>query len=141
MPDTLSTTAMSDRTGRRASAGSRIAATFLFILLAVGCFALWIAVPAGGMWLAAELTPSFGWHMPVALVLVVGGMIALGAGLAWVDGLYLRVTGGEIVESRGVGIRRRGPLEPMLVATLVLAACAFCAWFFLFAENPNLAVW
>jgi len=63
-------------------------------------------------------------------------MLATGAGLAWLNDLYLRVTGGRTVISRNTEIRRRGPLEPLLIATLVLALCAFTVWFFAFAENP-----
>jgi len=129
------------RAGRPASPLDRLAAAFILTVLAVGCFALWLGVPAGAMWLASKLTDSFGWHMPVTLALVIPGMLTLATGLAWVNRLYLRVTGGRIVVSRGNEVRRRGPLEPMLIATLALAFCALAAWFFLFAENPSLLVW
>ena len=74
--------------------------------------------------------------MPVALALAIPGMLALASGLAWLNDLYLRVTGGRTVISRQTEIRRRGPLEPMLIATLFLALIAFTVWFFVFAENP-----
>lgn len=122
---------------RRVTPRGRLGSILILALLAAGCLVLWLGVPAGGMWLSAKLTDSFGWHMPVALVLIVGGMLVLAAGLAWLNDLYLRVTGGHFVSSEAP-IRRRGPLEPMLIATLVLAACAFAAWFFLLAENPTL---
>ena len=114
----------------------RLGAVFILVLLVAGCLALWLGVPAAALWLGSKLTDSFGWHMPVSLALAIPGMLALAAGLAWVNDLYLRVTGGRTVISRQVEIRRRGPLEPILIATLILAVAAFAVWFFLFAENP-----
>lgn len=126
---------------RAASAFDRLAAAFILTLLVAGCFTLWLGIPAGGMWLAAQVTSSFGLHMPVALLLAVSGMLAWAMGLSWLDRLYLRVTGGETVRSGDAEIRRRGPLEPLLIASLLLAFAAFVVWFLAFAENPNLAVW
>lgn len=123
------------RSGPRPTPG-RLAAGFILILLVGGCVLLWLGVPVGALWVSSKLTDSFGWHMPVALALAVPGMLAVAAGLAWVNDLYLRVTGGRTIISRNTEICRRGPLEPLLIATLVLALCAFAAWFFLFAENP-----
>ena len=118
---------------------NRLGAAFVAMLLAAGCLALWIAVPVCAMWLAGELTDSFAWHMPIAMALVVPGMVAVAAGLAWLNDLYLRLTGGRVEASpQGLRVRRRGPLEPLLIAALVLALCSFAAWFLLFAENPAL---
>jgi hypothetical protein len=121
---------------------TRLGSAFVLALLASGCLALWIAVPLAGMWLAGQMTDSFAWHMPLAMALIVPGMIAFAAVLAWLNDLYLRITGGDL-ETLGGGFRarRRGPLEPLLVGALVLAACAFAAWFLVFAENPDLRVW
>ncbi len=113
----------------------RVSAWFVLVLMAAGCLALWIALPLGAMWVAGELTDSFGLHMPLAMVLAVTAMLAVGAGLGWLNELYLRITfrGSEDDE-----VRRSGPLEPMLIASLTLAALAFVAWFLLLAENPAL---
>ena len=40
--------------------------------------------------------------------------------------------------SLGAAPRLRGPLEPLLVGSLVVALIALFAWFFLLAENPPL---
>jgi hypothetical protein len=31
----------------------------------------------------------------------------------------------------------RGPLEPMLIVSFLVALVALCVWFFVFAENPS----
>ena len=114
---------------------------FVLAVLAAGCAALWLGVPAGGLWLAGKITASFGPHLVLALVFIVAGMTVLGTALSWVNELYLRVSGGRIVTSAGEPVRRRGPLEPMLVATLFLAIVSFAAWFLLIAENPTINVY
>lgn len=124
--------------GLRPAPLARGGSLLILLLLLGGCFALWIGVPAAGLWLSSKLTDSFGWHMPLALLIVVPGMLAMAAALAWLNDLYLRVTGGRIVGSPQAPVRRRGPLEPLLVASLVVAACAFAFWFFVLAENPAL---
>lgn len=115
----------------------RIAAAFLVALMFAGSFVLWIAVPYGGMWLAGELTDSFGLHMPLALILVIPGMFLVAIGLAWTNELHQRVTGGATAGDRAEYRRsRHGPLEPILAFSFVLALVALFVWFFLFAENP-----
>jgi hypothetical protein len=120
---------------------NRLAAGFVMALLIAGCLVLWIGVPAGSLWLSGELTDSFGWHMPIALVLLLPGMLGVALLLIWLNGLYLRITGGETIATGEGEIRRRGPLEPLLVATLVLALISLFVWFFGFAENPSPRTW
>jgi hypothetical protein len=114
---------------------------FVLAVLVVGCGVLWLGVPLGGLWLAGQFTASFGPHLVLALVFMVAGMVVMGAALSWVNDLYLRVTGGTVVISDDLPVRRRGPLEPMLVATLFLAAAAFAVWFVVLAENPTINVY
>jgi hypothetical protein len=115
----------------------RLAAGFVLALLIAGCLVLWVGVPAGALWLSGELTDSFGWHMPIALALLLPGMLLVAVALAWLNGLYLRISGGEVIRTRDGETRRRGPLEPLLVATLMLALISLFVWFFGFAENPS----
>lgn len=119
----------------------RLAAGFLLGLMALGCVTLWVGAPVGGLWLGAKLTSSFGVHLMISLALAFVGMLLIAVVLVWVNGLYLRVTGGEAYEARGILIRRQGPLEPMLLACLVVAVAALLAWFFLLAENPSVNVY
>jgi len=119
----------------------RLAAGFLLVLMALGCLVLWIGAPVAGLWVGSKLTSSFGIHLMISLVLAFVGMLVVAVVLVWVNSLYLRVTGGEAYEARGIIVRRQGPLEPMLLACLVAAVVALITWFFVFAENPSVNVY
>ncbi len=116
--------------------GTRLAARFAFVVLLVGCIVLWVGVPVAGVWIASRLTDSSGYHLPLSLAIVVPGMFVFAMGLAWVNDLWLRITGGDVVEVEGVPIRRRGPLETLLPVSGLIAVVAMFVWFFLFAEDP-----
>jgi hypothetical protein len=121
----------------------RLAAAFLLALMALGCIVTWVGVPVACMWLAGELTDGFGTHFLIALPLSVLTILVCMTVLFWLNRLYLRVTLGPSMgldaEDLDEEERRwmRGPLEPMLVAALILAVIALFAWFFVFAENPS----
>jgi hypothetical protein len=124
------------------SAADRLAAGFLLLLLAVGSLALWVVVPAGWLFLASKITDSGASHFLAAMLGMPIALILFGLALGWINRLYMRVVwsgprqlpepGEEEEEERFP----RGPLEPLLVASLVLAVCAFVFWFFVLAEDP-----
>lgn len=121
----------------------RLAAAFLLTLMALGAFALWIAVPLGCLYVTSKLTHSAGEHFMLALSMTVAAMISWGAFLSWLNRLYLRVTGviaryQAIEEEYGAGAGPRflrGPLEPLLVSSLVIALIALTIWFLFLAHN------
>lgn len=122
---------------------------FVLALLTVGCFVLWIGVPVGVMWAAGEITDSSAQHYLIALPGVIVGMVVWGKGLFWLNRLYVRIQLGSDAVTRDpddelehdLGPRWiRGPLEPLLVITLVLALAALFVWFFTIAENPSIQV-
>ena len=121
----------------------RAAGAFVVALLGAGCLVLWIGIPVACMWAAGKLTDDPADHYLVVLPAVLVGMILWGRGLFWLNRLYLRIRLGsrawkELHEEDEEEPRWiRGPLEPLLVATLVLALIALFAWFFLLAENPS----
>jgi hypothetical protein len=129
---------------RGEAAGARsvrlAAAWFLLLLLAAGSFGLWIGVPVLSLLLASEVTDSSGLHLPIALAFMIPGMFAAGLLLSWLNLLYLRVTGGEIVGTGAFRARRKGPLEPLMVISFVIAVVSLFVWFFAFAENPSMGV-
>ena len=115
----------------------RAVAGFLLAVLVIGAAAVWVGIPIGCMWLAGELTDDFGTHMPLALALILPGVTLGSLALAWVNGLYLRVTERREAVPRNLWrLHRRGPLEPILFVCFLLALAALFVWFFLFAENP-----
>lgn len=125
----------------RGSRRERIYGAFVLVVLALACLAWWIALPIGWLRVLAELTDDFATHF-VGGLLGVPVLMALSSPiLFWLNGLYLRVTG--IIarleaeeEETGWHRRVRGPLEPMMVVSFVVAAIALSLWFFVFAENP-----
>jgi hypothetical protein len=109
--------------------------------MGAACLSFWIAVPVAVLWALSKATGSFIAHFALGLVLVPTAMVAFAPALFWLNGLYLRATGVLArveADQREAGWSRRvgGPLEPMLIASLVIALIAFAIWFLLYAENP-----
>ena len=124
------------------SAVDRTAATFLLLLMAIGSLMLWIAIPAGWLWVAGKITADPAHHILLSILGAPLAIIAWARFLFWLNRLYLRVTAGAAAveadsededEPRWI----RGPLEPLLVVTLLLALGALFFWFFVLAEDPG----
>jgi hypothetical protein len=113
-------------------------------LMAVGSLVLWIGVPLGCLWLSSKAVGTSGEEYVLALPLTILGMVGLGLVLSWLNRLYLQVTGviaryeAELEEFGVAPSFIRGPLEPMLVGSLVIALVALVVWFFLLAKDPPL---
>jgi hypothetical protein len=127
-----------------AGLGDRLAGAFLIVLMAIGSLALWIAVPLGCLWLSSKAVGTSAEEYLLALPLTVVAMVLFGAVLAWLNQLYLRVTGVIAryeAEEEEFGVAPpflRGPLEPLLIGSLVIALAAMFVWFFLLARDPPL---
>ena len=121
----------------------RLAAAFLLALMAIGTLVLWIGVPAGCLWAASKLADSVAGHFVIGLPMIIAAMCVWGALLFWLNQLYLRVTGfyTEPEDPDEPPRRIRGPLEPLLVASLVIGFAAFLVWFFVFAKNPSVSIY
>jgi hypothetical protein len=115
----------------------RLVAAFLLLLMVIGSLALWLVVPAGSLWTLTQLSESKTFHLFVGLLGVPAAMILFAPLLFWLNALYLRVTGHWAYDEEEDRPRRlHGPLEPILLWSLLLALIALFVWFFLFAENP-----
>jgi hypothetical protein len=127
-----------------AGAGARLLGALLIVAMAIGSFALWIVVPLGCLWLSSKVVGSSAEEYLLGLPMTIAAMILFGMALVWLNRLYLRVTGvlaryEAEREEFGVAPRfLRGPLEPLLVGSLVIALVAMFVWFFLLARNPPL---
>lgn len=132
------------RITRRAAAGG------LIVAMAVGSFALWTAIPLGGLWLAAQVSGGSVTQLSAAstLVAVVGIPLAMALGvkgLAQLEHYYMRLTG--TARKPRVPAHRRSRsesssappatvLEKIMVLSVLGAVVAFAGWFFLFAGSP-----
>ena len=114
--------------------------------MAVGSLALWIAVPAGWLWVTRglEAGPRF--------VLAITGSVASMAGGAWVlyrlEAVYLRAAG-EVerrsfhpswTQTASESNEHRPALsllDRFLVASAVVALVALVVWWTLLADSPN----
>ena len=121
----------------------RAAGGFLIALMVIGSPVLWIGVPIASSWAAAQLTADATTHLQIVVPLTIAGMVLFARLLFWVNKLYLRIlaqTAEPDWEDDPEEARpryARGPLEPILVASLVIALIALSVWFFTSAENPS----
>jgi len=127
-----------------ATPSGRLAGALLVCLMAVGSFALWTVVPLGCLWVSSKVAGSSVEEYVLALPMTILAMILFGMFLAWLNRLYLAVTGvlaryEAEEEEFGVAPRfLRGPLEPLLVGSLVVALAVMVFWFLILARNPPL---
>lgn len=106
----------------------RLEAGLLSFLIILGCQALWLIIPVGILWL---LTRVFGEAAEILIVGLVAMPLALGAAgwmLSAANRRYLRLPGARRAW-------RRGPLEAVLPASMVLALLTVTVWFVFFANH------
>ena len=132
------------------SAGRGIAAAMVFLAMLVAAFALWTVIPLTWVYIASKVShtqfPSGG---PYAIV--AGGILVSVLVDAWLIGrlntLYVRITGtnrlNQIRPTWLRSVRDSGPaynsvtvVEAVMMASVLLAAVALTAWFFLLAGSP-----
>lgn len=133
-----------DARPQAASGADRITGALLICLMAVGSFALWTVLPLGCLWVSSKVAGTSVEEYLLALPMTILAMLLLGLVLTWLNRLYLAITGVLAqyeAEEEEFGIKPRflhGPLEPILVSSLVIALVAMFVWFFLLAKNPPL---
>jgi hypothetical protein len=123
-------------------AADRLAGAFLLAVMAVGCLVLWIGIPVGALYVTSRVADTNGEHLLLVLPTTLTAMIVFAWGLFWVNRLYLRVSAAsdpaeEWDDDEEEPRFARGPLEPMLVGSLMIAIIALFVWFFGFAHNPS----
>jgi hypothetical protein len=132
---------MSSTSVKPAGRRERVYGGFVLVVLAIACVAWWIALPVGTLWALSKATDDAATHFVAGLLGVPLVMALFSPILFWLNGLYLRVTGilarlEAEEEETGWHRRVRGPLEPMMAISFVVAAIALAIWFFVFAKNP-----
>jgi hypothetical protein len=123
----------------------RLAGAFVLAVLGVACVSWWIGVPALTLWGLSKATDDFATHFVGGLLGVPLLMATTAPILIWLNGLYLRVSGAVAradADEEETGWRRqlRGPLEPMLLVSFIVAAAALSIWFFFIAETAPRSV-
>jgi hypothetical protein len=115
--------------------------------MAIGSLALWIAIPAGWLWVTRGLEP-FGARFLIVIVGCVASMLGGGALLFRLEATYNGMTGTARPAVATPGwLRRAGDaglprprlslLEVFLVVSAVVALLALVAWWAFLADSPN----
>lgn len=127
-----------------------LAAGFVFLAMLLAAFSLWTAIPLSWIYIASKLSQTqFPAGGPYAVVAV--GIVSTVLIVAWLIGrlnnLYIRLTGtnrlAPIRPNWLKSMRDTAPMagsvtvvEAVLMASALLAALAFTAWFFVLAGSP-----
>jgi len=140
------------RAGRRSkveTGGRGMAAILLILLMGIGSIAMWLVVPIGLVYLAAQLQdssqPSLGPYLVVIFGLPIG-MFVIGKLLGRLDRYYHKVTDTErevrvqlpwMKSMRGERDSGRPfrMLNVVMVVSVTLAGICFGIWFFVFAGS------
>jgi hypothetical protein len=131
-------------------AGRGLAASLVFLAMLVAAFALWTAIPLVWIYIASKVShtqfPSGGPYAVVAGGILVSVLID-----AWLIGrlntLYVRITGtNRLHPMRSTWLRSMRDsapaynsvtvVEAVMMSSVLLAALALAAWFFLLAGSP-----
>lgn len=131
-------------------AGRSVAAGVVFVAMLIAAFALWTVIPLTWVYIASKIShtqfPSGG---PYAIV--AGGILVSILVDAWLIGrlntLYVRITGtNQLHPMRPTWLRSMRDstptynsvtvVEAVMMASVLLAAVALTAWFFLLAGSP-----
>jgi hypothetical protein len=135
----------------RNGVGSRLGATGLVVLMAIGGFTMWIVTPIAWLWIGSQLTES---RRPdgTLYVLVAAGLIVtmtvLGVLLGRLNRIHGAMTGRMMADSAhsrsawhrpdSAADEGRAPvnaLETIMVVCVVVAGILFFVWFFFFAGS------
>jgi hypothetical protein len=122
----------------------------LIMAIFAGSIALWLGIPAGGLWLVSKLSNN-GVLVVFAVLCVVCplAMIALGLVLGRLNGAYYRVVAvdarrrtpgwrSSLSGDRSSTRRPRNVLEVSLTLSVLIAVVAMAVWFLFFAHSPML---
>lgn len=135
---------------RSHNAARSLAASALFVAMLAAALSLWTAVPLGWVYIGSKLSdtqfPSQGPYAVVAVGILVSVVL-----VAWLIGrlnaLYVEITGtNRLAPMRPTWLRSMRDssdppgtttvVEAVLMGSVMLAAAAFVAWFFLLAGSP-----
>jgi hypothetical protein len=132
------------------NAGRMLAAGAIFLAMLLAAFSLWTAIPLSWIYIGSKVSetqfPSEGPYMVVA-VGIIASIIFIGWLIGRLNRLYIDITGtNQLTPMRPTWLKsmRDTPgapatttvVEAVLMASVLLAALALTAWFFLLAGSP-----
>jgi hypothetical protein len=114
-------------------------------VMTLACVGWWIGVPLLTLYGLAQATDDGPTHFVGGLIGVPLMMVLTAPILIWLNGLYLRVTGilaraEADEEDSGWSRRLRGPLEPLMFASLAIAIVALSIWFFFIVDTAPTSI-
>ena len=129
----------------RLDTSERLLGTFVLAVMTVACVGWWIGVPLLTLYGLGQATDDGPTHFVGGLIGVPLMMALTAPILIWLNGLYLRVTGilaraEADEEESGWSRRLRGPLEPLMFASLAIAMVALSIWFFFIADTAPTSI-
>src|SRR5690242_14784059 len=129
--------------------GQSLAAGFVFLAMLLAAFSLWTAIPLSWIYIASKLSqtqfPAGGPYAVVA-VGIVGSVLIVAWLIGRLNSLYVRLTGTNRLAPIRPGwlksMRDTAPMtssvtvvEAVLMGSVMLAALALTAWFFILAGS------
>jgi hypothetical protein len=120
----------------------RILGGLILLALACGCLILMIGIPLAVIQAIGMVTQVPSQQLVLGLVGVPLVMALWSLVLIWLNDVYLRATGVRARWERegGAPKRVRGPLEPLLMVSFLVALVFFVIWFLTTASNPPRSV-
>jgi len=126
------------------------AAAAVFLAMLIAAFSLWTAIPLSWLYIGSKVSqtqfPSEGPYMVVTVGIIVS-IVFIGWLIGRLNQLYINITGTnqltpmrptwlKSMRDTGVGRASTTVVEAVLMASVLLAALALTAWFFLLAGSP-----
>jgi len=111
-------------------------AALLVAIMFLGSLALWVAIPAGWLWIGSRVqgeTGSVGYAILVMMFGMVVTIAALVPCLSWLNRRHV-----EVRAARGRDVSGATALEQVLVGSAALALVVFVVWFFGFSGSAPL---
>lgn len=127
-----------------------LAAAAIFLAMLIAAFSLWTAIPLSWLYIGSKVSetqfPSEGPYM-VVTVGIIASIVFIGWLIGRLNQLYINITGTnqltpmrptwlKSMRDTGVGRASTTVVEAVLMASVLLAALALTAWFFLLAGSP-----
>ncbi|HET7177579.1 MAG TPA: hypothetical protein VFI63_02715 [Solirubrobacterales bacterium] len=127
-----------------------LAASLVFVAMLLAALSLWTAIPLGWIYIASKVShtqfPSQGPYAVVAVGIILSVLIDAWL-IASLNHLYMRITGTnrlapmrpswmKSLRDSSDPVGTTTVVEAVLMGSVLLAAIAFMAWFFLLAGSP-----